>query len=82
VFAPKSYFGTLGGAGSSTELAASLLAFRHGQLPATLNYQEPDPACPVAVNRDPRPVARPCFLKIAFTEMGQCAAAVIRSGEW
>ena len=32
-------------------------------------------------NREPRRVTRPCFLKIAFTELGQCAAAVIRRWE-
>jgi 3-oxoacyl-[acyl-carrier-protein] synthase II len=81
VFAAKSYFGTLGVGANSTELAASLLAVQRGLLPATLNYREPDPACPAAVNREPRPVTRPCFLKIAFTELGQCAAAVIRKWE-
>jgi 3-oxoacyl-[acyl-carrier-protein] synthase II len=78
VLAAKSYFGTLGGAANTTELAASLLAFQHGILPASLNYRMPDPACPVVVNRNTRPVSRPCFLKVAFTELGQCAAAVIR----
>jgi len=81
VFAGKSYFGSLGAASGTVELAASLLALRHGTLPGTRNYEEPDPACPVTVSRRPRAVQRPCFLKIGFTEMGQCAAVVCRRWE-
>jgi 3-oxoacyl-[acyl-carrier-protein] synthase II len=79
VFAPKSYMGNLGAGADTTELAASLLAYQHGQLPRTLNYEEPDPACPVYVAAEPRPLERPCFLKVGMTETGQCAAAVIRN---
>jgi len=78
VFAPKSYFGNLGAGSSIPELAASLLAFEHNLVPATLNYKEPDPACPVTVTRTPQPVSRPFFLKVSFTELGQCAAVVCR----
>ncbi|HBI46309.1 MAG TPA: hypothetical protein DDY78_26170 [Planctomycetales bacterium] len=78
VFAPKSYFGNSGAASGPMELAASLLAEADGVLPATLNYEEPDRMCPVEVVREPRPVTRPCFLKIGFTELGQCAAMVCR----
>ena len=49
VFAAKSYLGNLGAGGGTTELAASVLALQHGVVPATLNYEEPDPECPVAV---------------------------------
>jgi 3-oxoacyl-[acyl-carrier-protein] synthase II len=78
VFAAKSYFGHLGAGSGAAELAASLLSLRHGQLPATLNYEEPDPACPVAVSARPGEVRRPYFLKVGFTEAGQCAALVVR----
>jgi 3-oxoacyl-[acyl-carrier-protein] synthase II len=78
VFAPKSYFGDLGAGASAAELAASLLALVDGVLPATLNYDEPDPACPVAIARVARPVARPYVLKVGLTERGQCAAVVVR----
>jgi 3-oxoacyl-[acyl-carrier-protein] synthase II len=78
VFAPKSYFGNLGAAGSSTELVASLLAQHHGLLPATLNQDDPDPDCPIPVASQPRPVVRRYFLKIGCTERGQCAALVCR----
>jgi 3-oxoacyl-[acyl-carrier-protein] synthase II len=79
VFAAKSYLGNLGAGSGPTELAASLLALRHGEVPATLNYEEPDPACPVAVVAGrPRPVTGGCVLKLNFTPMGQCAAVVVR----
>ncbi len=81
VFAAKSYFGHLGAGSCLVELAASLLALQHGLVPATLNHEDPDPACPVVVPRVPRPATRPYFLKVAFTEMGQCAAVVCRKGE-
>lgn len=79
VFAPKSYFGNMGAASGPAELVASLLAMEHGILPPTLNFEEPDPACdiPVAAGSS-RPVTRPYFMKLGFTEMGQCAALVCR----
>ncbi len=78
VFAAKSYCGNAGPASGPIELAASLLSAADGVLPATLNYEEPDPECPVNVVREPRPVRRPCFLKLGFTERGQCAAVVCK----
>jgi 3-oxoacyl-[acyl-carrier-protein] synthase II len=78
VFAPKSYFGNLGAGAGTTELAASLLALAHGMLPATLNYEEADPRCPVHVARASQPVTRPYVLKVGFTDMGQCAAVVVK----
>jgi 3-oxoacyl-[acyl-carrier-protein] synthase II len=82
VFAPKSYIGNLGAGGSTTELAASLLALEHGHLPPTLNYERPDPDCPVTVLAgQPRPIARPYVVKVSFTQMGQCGALVVRRWE-
>jgi 3-oxoacyl-[acyl-carrier-protein] synthase II len=79
VFAAKSYLGSLGAAGSVAELTASLLALENGLLPPTLNYREPDPRCPIAVAASqPRPVTGNHVVKIGFTEMGQCAALVVR----
>jgi len=78
VFAAKSYFGSLGAGGGAVELAASLLAMQHGILPATLNYEEPDPDCPIPVSASAQPVRRRHFLKIGFTELGQVAAVVCR----
>jgi 3-oxoacyl-[acyl-carrier-protein] synthase II len=82
VFAGKSYFGNVGAGGSTIELVASLLALEHGVLPPTLNYQEPDPACPITVAAgEDRPVTKRHVLKIGLTDMGQCAAVVCRKWE-
>jgi 3-oxoacyl-[acyl-carrier-protein] synthase II len=79
VFAPKSYLGNLGAGGGTTELAASLLALRNDVVPPTLNYEQPDPECPVSVLAGAgRPVAKSHVVKIGFTQMGQCAALVLR----
>jgi 3-oxoacyl-[acyl-carrier-protein] synthase II len=79
VLAVKSYTGNLGAGGGTTELAASVLGLQHGAVPPTLNYEEPDPACPVPVLAGaPRPVTKPYVLKVGFTQMGQCAALVVR----
>jgi 3-oxoacyl-[acyl-carrier-protein] synthase II len=79
VFAVKSYIGNLGAGSGTTELAASLLALEQGVLPPSLNYEEPDPDCPVPVAAgELRPVAGRFVVKVGFTEMGQCAAVVLR----
>jgi 3-oxoacyl-[acyl-carrier-protein] synthase II len=79
VFAVKSYVGSMGAGGGPTELAASVLALDQGVLPPTLNYQTPDPECPVLVAaKEPRPVRTPYVLKTSFTEMGQCAAVILK----
>ena len=82
VFAAKGFTGNLGAGGSLTELAASVLALHKGTLPATLNYEEPDPDCPVQVAAgSPRPVTKPHAVKVGFTQMGQCGAVVLRRWE-
>lgn len=80
VLAAKSYIGNLGAGGSTTELAASVLAMStSGVVPPTLNYEHADPECPIAVlSREPRPMTRPYVVKVSFTQMGQCGAIVVR----
>jgi 3-oxoacyl-[acyl-carrier-protein] synthase II len=82
VFAPKSYFGNLGASGGVVELIASLIGLSHGMVPGTLNCESPDPECGLRVPLGPpRPMSRPCFLKVNFTEPGQCGAVVLRKWE-
>ena len=78
VFAAKGALGHLGAAANTVELAASLLAQQHGLVPRTLNFENAAPECPVQVTRENRPVELPHFLKIGFTEMGQCGAVVCK----
>jgi len=78
VVAPKSYFGNLGAAGGAVEIVASLLALQASRVPPTLNYEFPDPDCPVhVVCRQPLPVAKPAVLKVCHCRTGQAGALVL-----
>jgi 3-oxoacyl-[acyl-carrier-protein] synthase II len=79
VFAPLSRFGNMGGAAGIVELLCSVLALQHGELPGTLNCEHPSPNCPIAVHTgSPRPITKPYAVKTTFTDLGQCAAAVVK----
>ncbi|HZZ82786.1 MAG TPA: beta-ketoacyl-[acyl-carrier-protein] synthase family protein [Gemmataceae bacterium] len=78
VWTIKPNIGHLGAGSGVTELAGSLLAMKHGTLPGTLNYETPDPACPIQVQTKARAIGKPYFVKVGFTEMGQCAAVVCK----
>ncbi len=78
VFAPKSYFGNLGSAAGAVELAASVLALESGLVPATLNYRQPDPECPIrAIAGEPLRPRSATALTINWTRMGQATAVVL-----
>jgi len=78
VTAPKSLFGHLGAGGGAVELAASVLGLGHGLVPATLNYETPDPACPVNVVAGEPLAGRPgTALAVNLCSTGQAAAVVI-----
>jgi 3-oxoacyl-[acyl-carrier-protein] synthase II len=80
VTAPKSYFGHLGPGSGSLESVLGILAIQHGQVPATLNYQQPDPQCPVhVIHGRPMPLDRPTALILSHTRHGQAAAVVLGS---
>lgn len=81
VWSVKPNIGTLAAGSGTTELAASLLAMKEGTLPPTLNYESPDPECPVQVLTKPRPITKPYVVKVGYTDMGQCAAVVCRKWE-
>src|SRR5262249_54960264 len=79
VYGAKGALGSLGAASGVAELTISLLGLRHGAMPATRNHATAGPDCPVRVLAGPpRPVSKPCAVKVAFTQMGQCAALVVR----
>lgn len=78
VVAGKSYFGNLGAGGGAVEAAISVLALKEGVVPSTLNYETPDPACPVEVIAgSPRPVERNLALLMSQSGPGQAAATII-----
>jgi len=79
VYAGKSSFGNMGAGGGLVELTASVLALSEGVTPRTLNYDEPDPNCPIHVLAHAnRPVTKPYVVKLNFTSVGQVSAVVIR----
>jgi 3-oxoacyl-[acyl-carrier-protein] synthase II len=79
VTAPKSYFGNLGAGSGVVELIASVLAIREGRLPRVLNYESPDPACPLAVVTNDTTPAGQSFLNLSVTPQGQAAVLCVRA---
>lgn len=79
VTALKSYFGNFDAAAGAVELAGSILALRHGELPATLNYRHPDPLCRLNVVREPVKLKSPVAISVNRTSIGQSAAAILRA---
>ena len=78
VTAPKSLFGHLGAGGGAVELVASILGLEQGLVPATLNYETPDPACPINVVHGAPLAGRPASaISVNLCSTGQAAAVLI-----
>ncbi len=78
VTAPKSYFGNLGAAGGVVELVASLLRLSDHAPPPTLNYEQPDPDCPLTIVEGQRLADRPpTAVAVNLTRVGQAAALIV-----
>src|SRR5436190_31081 len=78
VIALKSNFGDLGAGSGAVELIGSVLALIHGRLPPTLNYDEPDPACPInVVHGGMKAIDKPAAIALNQSNTGQAAAVVI-----
>ncbi len=77
VTAPKSFFGNLGAASGAVELAVSLLGIQHNVVPPTLNYEQPDPACPVNVVSEPQPAQASTVLALNHKLTGQAVALAV-----
>jgi 3-oxoacyl-[acyl-carrier-protein] synthase II len=74
----KSYFGNLGSGGGAVELAASILAMQHSLVPYTLNYEYPDPDCPVnVIARAPLACQRRFALSLNQSGTGQCVSLLV-----
>jgi len=82
VIAVKGAIGNLGAASGAVELAFSVFGLQQGTMPATINHDRTDPACPISVHTGtPHRVNKPFALKVAYTHTGQCAAVVVRRWE-
>lgn len=78
VVAAKGHFGNLGAASGMIELMASVQALNAGSLFATLNYDTPDPECPLAVVTSPDTPAGDSVLNLSVTPLGQAGAIVVK----
>ncbi|HLW66288.1 MAG TPA: beta-ketoacyl-[acyl-carrier-protein] synthase family protein [Gemmataceae bacterium] len=82
VFAGKGFVGHCSAAAGAVELYFSLLALQKAALPGSINCDHPDPECRVHVHTGvPRALRTPYVLKLSFTDLGQCAAIVLRRWE-
>ncbi|NBW97629.1 MAG: beta-ketoacyl-[acyl-carrier-protein] synthase family protein [Planctomycetia bacterium] len=77
VVAAKSHFGNLGAGSGVVECVASVLAMRERRLFPLLNFDSPDPDCPVRPARGGDPPGE-SFISSAVTPQGQAGAVVIR----
>ena len=55
----------------------SLVALAEGVIPPTLNYETPDPDCPVNVVSDEQRAESRTFVKLNHNATGQAAAVVV-----
>ena len=76
VFALKGQLGNSGAASGLTELLASIQALQTGERPGTLNFEKTDLG--INVQKGVGKVTKPYAVKISYTDMGQCAVAVIK----
>jgi 3-oxoacyl-[acyl-carrier-protein] synthase II len=78
ISATKSQIGHLLGAAGSVEAIATLLSMEYGFIPATLNYEHPDPKCDL--DYTPQSVAMPIEVALSnsFGFGGQNAALLFR----
>ncbi len=80
VTAPKSAVGHTLGAAGAFGVAVGALAVRYSTIPPSLNYDTPDPECPLAiVHGAARPGSVPSAIVNAFGFGGQNAVVVLRS---
>jgi 3-oxoacyl-[acyl-carrier-protein] synthase II len=73
----KSHIGNPGAACGVLEAIASLMAMQHEQLFPVMNYETPDPACPVDVVHSTGIPAGNNFISVNVTPQGQSSSVVI-----
>jgi len=78
----KAVHGHAMGASAALEAIATILALRHGVIPPTANYTEPDPACDLDyVPNVPRELAARAAISNSFAFGGLNAVLVLRRAE-
>jgi len=77
VVAAKGHFGNLGAGSGMIEMIASAMALRHNRLFRMLNYETPDPDCPVHVANGKPTAPGECFINLSVTPQGQASAVAV-----
>ena len=78
VTALKGYIGNSGAGNGSLELVASILGLQEGLIPATLNYETPDPDCNLnIVHGAPLEVSNKVVLNLSVTRIAQASATIV-----
>jgi 3-oxoacyl-[acyl-carrier-protein] synthase II len=81
VSSTKSQIGHLVAAAGAVELATCILAIENQTMPATINFETPDPDCDLdIVPNEPRPARLDTVLTNSFGFGGQNASIVLRRG--
>jgi 3-oxoacyl-[acyl-carrier-protein] synthase II len=79
ILALKGYWGFVGAASGALELVATLLAWQHRRLPASINFDRLDPKSPpINIVTTPADFRDRPFLIVAAAHSGQCAAVVVK----
>jgi 3-oxoacyl-[acyl-carrier-protein] synthase II len=78
VTALKSYFGNLGAGSGLVELIGSVLALANKRLPELLNYETPDPECPITPAGPMHANPGTSFINLSVTPQGQASAVAVR----
>ncbi len=77
VTAPKSSFGHWGAASGAGEAIVAAQIIREKVIPRTLNYEEPDPECPVnVVAKSNQPLKKPNVVVLSHSQNGQAVATI------
>jgi 3-oxoacyl-[acyl-carrier-protein] synthase II len=79
IVAAKSFIGNAGAGAGAMELAASLLALEQKHLFPTLNFEAPDPNCPIAPVVSSDVEAGESFLNVNMAPQGQASCVVVRA---
>jgi 3-oxoacyl-[acyl-carrier-protein] synthase II len=78
VTAIKSFYGDTGAGCGSLEIVAAVMSILNDQVPQTLNYETPDPACPVnVVQGAPLSAVQQNVLTLNQNQRGQTAALLL-----
>lgn len=76
--AAKSYFGNLGAGAGAIELIAGILSLGKNAMFPVMNFETPDPECPVNPVREFGDPPGNSFIKLSVNRQGQASAILVR----